>query len=124
MSAITLLTYGAQAKSGASDAVDVSAFSTLRLDATKLADLGQRPWLKLYIETRAAATAPWRVIWERYYTLNDADLVGKQRIVLSGFDNFVRVRWEAKRQYSQDDNDPISIGLHLGVTGDGQPDAA
>jgi hypothetical protein len=48
-----------------------------------------------------------------------------QRVVLAGFDSFVRLRWAAGRQGEWLDAPELAdIGLIVGLSGDGQPDAA
>ena len=67
MAAVTLLTSGAQDKSGAGAAVDVSSYGALRLDATFTYDAGGPPWaqLRFLIEDAPTADGPWRIIEER-----------------------------------------------------------
>jgi|GEM_PF-3842045 len=96
MSAITLLTSALQNDTGAGAAVDVSAYNTLRLNWTALADLGQdrNASLQIFIETAAAASGPWRAIYERQLDANGWEVA--PRLVLSGFDSFVRARWAGR----------------------------
>lgn len=128
MSAVTLLTAALQDDSGAGDAVDVSALSTLRLDWSTLADMGRlrHGYLRLFVETRSHASVPWRVVYERQLDANSWDT--KPRVVLSGFDTYVRARWEGR--FPRINNEQALNGLAatkfftIGLAGDGQPDAA
>ncbi len=122
MSAVSILTSALQDDSGAGAAVDVSAFSTLRLNWSLLADVGRlgQGYLRLFIETRADASQPWRVIYERQMDANGFDL--KPRAVLSGFDAFVRARWVGKMPRLP--NEESTKFFTIGLTGDGKPDAA
>ena len=130
MSAITILTPAAQSRTGTSSAFDATGFSTLRLDISARCDFGTEPWCRFYIETSASSTGPWRPLSERYFvhdhiSPNFWPRNGVERVVLSGFDKFVRCRWEARRQSETPDNAAtgVNIGLYLGLAGDGQPDA-
>jgi len=146
MSAVTILTQGSQARSGSSSALDVTAFSTLRLDLVARADLGVSPFLRTYVETAPATTGPWRVVDERHMTTGAA--VGAThawpagfttRITLGGFDKFVRLRWAGGCEgqgstktyappYTGNGGTLISENLGtdpqfvIGLTGDGKPD--
>jgi hypothetical protein len=132
MSSVTILAAGAKANAGTSTPVDVSAFSTLRLTAAVLANIGKAPELDVYIETASASTEqPWRVVWHRRQNANTPP--GNEqawecatRIVLSGFDSFVRVRWGAAATMNCgmfNGELQNSVELNLAITGDGKPDA-
>lgn len=123
MSAITILASALQDDVGAGAAVDVSAFSTLRLNWATSADLGRMGptmFLRLFIETRAQASEPWRVIYERQLDANTWDL--RPRAVLSGFDTFVRARWVGN--FPRINNEQTTKFFTIGLAGDGQPDAS
>ena len=130
MSAVTILTNAAQARSGASSAFDATAFSTLRLDLRVSADLGVSPMLKTFVETGPTSAGPWRVIDERSYH-HSRDWPTSSRVALSGFDAFVRLRWEGGRhgepKYSgpaQEAPSLVDPKFVIGLAGDGQPNAA
>ena len=126
MSAVEILEQGAQARTGASDAFDASGFSTLRLDLFSTADHGLHPFCHLYIETASASAGPWRVAESFSFTASNRpdDWPTKQRVVLAGFDSFVRLRWSAGRQGEWlDAPETVDIQLVVGLSGDGQPDA-
>ena len=128
MAAVTLLTSGAQDKSGAGAAVDVSSYGALRLDATFTYDAGGPPWaqLRFLIEDAPTADGPWRIIEERRYC-GRAEVSGfsanpfhvtkgfpnRDHFVLAGFDNFARVRWENLTDRDADES------LVMGVAGTG-----
>jgi len=125
MSAVEILAVGSQARTGTSEALDVSGFSTLRLDLTASANFGLSPWLRAYIETARVAAGPWRTIDARHYTTGSWPAAGVDRITLGGFDALVRLRWESAREAEQPSSaDKEDIALVLGLDGDGQPDAA
>jgi hypothetical protein len=138
MSAVTILTNASQTRSGQSDALDVSAFSTLRLDLRLTANHGLKPRITTYVETAPAASGPWRVIDERHYS---GVFPGKERITLAGFDSFVRLRWDGgceSESLTKSYGPPYSAnggtlvgtrgaidpGFVIGLSGDGRPDAA
>ena len=102
MASVTVLTPAAQARTGTSSALDVSAYSTLRLDLTARADQGLSPRCTFVIETGLASTGPWRELHRRNFNNPPHPeawpATGPERVVLSAFDNFVRCRWEAARQ--------------------------
>lgn len=122
MSAVTILTYAAQAATGSGAAVDVSAFSTLRLDMQLAADLGTSPELMLTIEDAPAATGPWRTVETRRFVATAVGepfgWSGRGRFLLAGFDSFIRVSWTGSAQ------GPGVPAFLIGLTGDGQPDAS
>lgn len=126
MSAITLLTAGAKARSGTSTPLDVSAHAALRLDLTLLANLGTTPTLDLWIETGPAATGPWVELHHIKQHAGDPGSSPRawqtpRRLTLVGIDNFVRARWVGQATANSADGDPQ---LNLGITGTGLPDAA
>jgi hypothetical protein len=138
MSAVTILANASQARSGQSDALDVSAFSTLRLNLQLTGDHGRHPHIRTFIETAAAAAGPWRVIDERRWS---RVLPGTERITLAGFDSFVRLRWAGgcegegiTKSYGAPygpgggtligESGAINPQFIIGLTGDGKPDAA
>lgn len=131
MSEVTILTSGPQARSGASEAFDASGFSTLRLDLKVSANHGVSPWVKLFVETAPAATGPWKTLVEKHYSSAQGNAwPSRERVVLAGFDAFVRLRWEGGRlgepKYggpAQEAPDLIDPQFVIGLTGDGQPDA-
>jgi hypothetical protein len=95
MAAVTILASALQNDSGTGAPVDVSAYSTLRLNWTALVDLGQytTTYLRLIIETAATAAGPWREIYRRQQDANTGwDCA--PRMVLVGFDALIRARWE------------------------------
>ncbi|HKO46630.1 MAG TPA: hypothetical protein VJV79_02850 [Polyangiaceae bacterium] len=131
MSAVTIVSAGAKSGVATASAVDVSSFSTLRLNAAVLANLGKQPYIDLYLEQAPASTGPWRALWSKRMETgsppgNDNAWTSAVRIVLSGFDSYVRARWSAVatanigRFNGELDNSPE---LNLAITGDGKPDA-
>lgn len=123
MAAVELLASGAQARTGTSTPLDVSAHAQLRLNVTAVADLGKVPELHAWIETGPASTGPWREAKHIHIhagqpqqapTAWPADNI--TRTTIGDFDAFVRVRWEARATANSIDGDP---GLTLGVAGDG-----
>jgi len=133
LSAVSILNAGAKANSGTSTPADVSAFALLRLNVATLANLGRGPYIDVFIETASATTGqPWRVVWHRFQATgtppgNEAAWESLTRVVISEFDQFLRVRWVANATQNFGlvngvlDN---SVALDLAVTGDGKPDAA
>lgn len=139
MSSITILTNGPQARSGQSDALDVSSFSTLRLDLRLTANHGVQPYITTYIESGPTASGPWTVIDENSYKVGS--FPGKARITLAGFDNFVRLRWAGgcsgdtpNRSYGPpygpgggtliSETYTFNPEFVIGLNGDAKPDAA
>ena len=126
MSEVTILASALQSDTGDGAAVDVSAFSTLRLNFSALADQGRNPHLLLVIETAPhAVNGPWRVIHERRLSPNVNGPYAwdcAPHAVLSGFDNYVRARWAGSivRTINEENIKFFTIGL----AGDGKPDAA
>lgn len=128
MSAVTILTSGLQDDVGAGAAVDVSAFSTLRLDWSALVNIGRlaQGSLRLFIETGPSASGPWRIVYEQQ--LNQSGWNPKLRAVLSGFDSYVRARWAGSfPRINNEQGDPrYSIApekfFTIGLAGDGKPD--
>jgi hypothetical protein len=127
MAAITILAAGAQGRSGVSAALDVSAYSTLRLDIPLSADMGLEPYVRMYLEAAPAAGGPWAVVWERYFHYAQSwPRNGRERVVVGAPDNFIRVRWEGGRQsesgraVSNPSEAPVlpNLGFNFGVTGD------
>lgn len=126
MSAVTILTSAAQPDSGNGSAVSVAAYSTLRLDWTVSADLGREPGLELFIDTAPTAAGPWRQIAEkkmdaRHPASSPYFWEGKPRVVLSGFDAYVRARWTGRANNNTANGD-TAMKLTLALTGDGKPD--
>jgi len=131
MAAVTLLAGGAKANSGVSTPLDVSAYTSLRLDASVQAypqpAVGGAS-LQLWIEHASSATAPaWALLY--YVRLRQALTSGPeawppnnvQRIVAGGFDSFVRVRWLAAPECESNGSPSTSTaGLQLGVSGQAQ----
>jgi hypothetical protein len=99
MAAVTLLTFGAQAASGSSTPLDVSAGGVLRLDARyEAGPAGSSVELTFVIESGPTDAGPWTAHFERRMRQNgEGPYVwrSKERIVLEGFDTFVRARWES-----------------------------
>jgi hypothetical protein len=126
MSSISLIASGTHGSGFGGDrpcgsvAVDVSAYSTLRLtlDVTSANaaafTTSNRGHLQVWIETSADGSAGWRPV------LDFEDVVAavaSQRAVLAGFDAFIRVGWKAR---SMDANvDPAFV---WSLTGDAKPD--
>jgi len=138
MSAVTVLANAPQARSGESDALSVAEFSTLRLDLLLTADHGVQPYITTYLESGPTADGPFTVLDERHYS---RAFPGKERIVVAGFDAFIRLRWSGgsenesiTRSYGPPysptggtltgERGAIDPGFVIGLTGDGQPDAA
>jgi hypothetical protein len=132
MSAVSILASALQDDAGTGAALDVSAFSTLRLNWSVSADIGRMNnmgHLRLFIDTAPSAGGPWHVAYERQLDANGWD--PKPRTVLSGFDSFVRARWsgyfprttEMERGRPQY-NEAATKFFTIGLTGDGQPDAS
>jgi hypothetical protein len=126
MAAITLLTAGPQERSGASTPVDVSAYSTLRLNVRVAANRGHisNPTVRLYIESGPSSSGPWSTVWEQVY--NSHEWPNDKRVVLGALDAFARVRWvargasEAVKTYGNPSEDPglPDLGLVFGIAGD------
>jgi len=120
MSAITILTSAAQNDSGTGAAVDVTAYNTLRLNWAAVADLGMQATasLRLFIDTAPSASGPWTTIYERQLDANGWEL--SPRVTLSGFDSFVRARWDGKfpRSGEQQRTSPITKVFTVGLTGE------
>lgn len=141
MSAVTIRTVAAADRSGESTPVDVSAFSTLRLDLQASANMGLDPTLRVEVQHGPTENGPWTVLERKQFFASrvppdeNAWPSRPTRIVLSGFDRYVRLQWwggksgEARSAYSAGNpNAPVAaeltdIGLVLGLAGDGQPDA-
>jgi hypothetical protein len=95
-SPIELVPTGDHADAGAV-ALDVSAYSTLRLtlDVTEAqANSNNPPQLCVWLETSADGANDWREL-----AALEASGIGAQRKVLSGLDSFLRVRWTARSKY-------------------------
>lgn len=128
MSAVEILAYAAADDTGDGSAVDVSAFSTLRLDWHVVADLSRNPDITLTIETGPTASGPWTEIYRRQM-VQSHQISGDPyrwealpRVTLAGFDSYVRPRWRCKADtYFGAGNRAAS--LSIGLSGDGQPDA-
>jgi hypothetical protein len=99
---------------GASTPVDVSSHTVLRLDVDARANLGAFPDVRLHFEHGPTASGPWLVLLEKHLT-GPTWPSGAARVVLDGFDNFVRVRWSAKA------GNHASLDFSLGVSGEGTP---
>jgi hypothetical protein len=113
----TLLATAAQAASGTSAAVDVSALAILRADidlgATSLPGGGE---LSVSLDHGPTSSGPWAEL-QTFLMATGAQPgspytwpAGKKRVVLSGFDAFMRVRWTAKSTWG-------TPALTLGVSG-------
>lgn len=118
MSAVSVLASALQSDSGAGAAVDVSAFCTLRLNWSVLTDVTRARFLRLFIETRSDSSQPWREIFREQLDANGWDL--RPRVTLSGFDNFVRARWEGEFARSSN-NEQTTKFFTIGLTGEGTP---
>lgn len=119
MSAVTLLAAGAKAASGAGAAVDVSAHAVLRLDGTFASDQSKEADLSVVIEHGRSSAGPWSPLHE-IRMRGGRDWLSAERFILTGFDDFVRVRWEAR--VGMGANQP-NVQLAIGITGEGTPDA-
>jgi len=132
MSAVTILAAGAKANSGTGASVDVSAFSTLRLDFVISADCGKGPDLEIFLEQGPSATGPWRPLWQKRQNTatppgNVNSWVGAERVSISGFDRYMRARWAVTTSTNNGMFGGVpqdSASLNLAITGDGKPDAA
>ncbi len=101
----------------------------MRLDLTSEANLGVSPYLRLYFETAAVATGPWTTLQELYY--HPDNWQHRTRVVVAGFDTFVRLRWSGGRQYEttgttsnpSEAKTLINPGFVIGLSGDGKPDS-
>lgn len=122
MSAVTILTYGAKSDSGTGSAVDVSGFSTLRLNAKLVANFGKEPQLRLAIDTGPTSEGPWTEIEDRGFQARAWPANSVCRFVLAGFDNYVRARWSGHATANVAWQN-TSAELSIGIDGDGQPDA-
>jgi hypothetical protein len=118
MSAIEILASAAQADADASDGVDVSAFSTLRLDWSVTANQGANPQIDLHVDHAPTADGPWTELWHHRMTA-DGQWQTAPRTVLGGFDAFVRARWSGHGR-----NANGAAAFTISLTGDGKPDAA
>ena len=115
MSAVSILTSALQDDAGAGAAVDVTAFSTLRLNWSVATDLGRARYLRLFIETASVAAGPWRQVHELQLDANGWET--RPRLVLSGFDAFVRARWEGG--FGRTLNENATKFFTIGLTGEG-----
>lgn len=113
------------AASGTSTPLDVSAFSTLRLNLAVKADLGRSPRVNVVIESAPSASGDYTA--HRTIDFDAAQPYGTPRawpsantlpIVISGFASFVRVRWSAvaTRNIGPADTSP---NLSLALSGEG-----
>lgn len=131
MSAVSLVTYGAQANSGTSTPVDVSAHTVLRLDGRFACNVGHRVNLDLVIEHGRTSSGPWSTLGALRMQVG-ANWKDSERFIFSGFDNFVRVRWEAtipgvnlnpSERELRERSHPHKTDLAFGIAGEGTPDA-
>ena len=117
---VSLLAFGSQpspgegvakAVTGVGSAVDVSTLATLRLDIdTTGTNMGCDPDLEVYFDHAPTTSGPWT----QFSMVKQSHSFGpKKHVVLSGFDNAVRVRWQVL-QYGNG-----SLNFSLGVTGTG-----
>lgn len=130
MSAVEILPAGAKATSGAGDAVDVSAHSTLRLVGTFAP--GTCHDMHFVIEHGPTASGPWAPLTEWRRRDGNPDWIREERYNLSGFDKFVRARWDS--QIPGQKVNPTAQELRekkfvtwqptFGLAGEGIPDAA
>jgi hypothetical protein len=131
LAAVTLLAAGAKANSGTSTPLDVSAYTSLRLDASvqaypTVSTGGMGAYLQLWLETAALVNGPWSQLY--YCRIRQCFAQGQhpeawpannvQRIVANGFDNFVRARWFGAPD-TESNGVPTSstAGFQLGVAG-------
>lgn len=129
MAAVTLLAFAARAdaipqteaapkfstsSNGASTPLDVSAHTTLRLDVDARANMGADPDVRLFFEHAITAAGPWATLLEKQLTAQTWPH-GTARVILDGFDSFVRVRWVAKTRNHD------ALNFSLGVSGEGIP---
>jgi hypothetical protein len=84
--------------------------------------------LRFYIETSWSASGPWRTA--RELPRNANGFAFDERVVLSGFDTHMRVRWEGRGAHEPVYSGPAheapplrDLGFVLGLVGDGKPDA-
>jgi hypothetical protein len=133
MSAITIHEYAAEANvaspgggfliQGTGDAVDVSPHAVLRLTIAIDANLGASPQADLWIETAPASTGPWAIAWSRRMSTGvpagngDAAWHPRPRAVIGAVDSFARLRWSVR-------GGNAGLGLSIGCTGEGIPDAS
>jgi hypothetical protein len=126
MSAVTILSSALRADEGTGSAVDVTAFSTLRLNWSVGVDVGRSPEITLIVETAPHATlGPWRVVSEirmAHHQVGPYAWNGKPPVTLAGFDAFVRARWSGR--IPRINNEQSTNFFTLALTGDGQPNAA
>jgi hypothetical protein len=121
VSAVTILAAASQADSGASAALDVSAFSTLRLNWAARADLGRDPQVTLSVDTAPGSGGPWREISS--IEMGAREWQTAPRVTLGGFDAFVRARWSGHPRAPTPRTD-VTCSLVLGLAGDGKPEAS
>ena len=119
MSAVELLAAGAKAASGTGSAVDVSAHAVLRLNGTFASDQSKAADLYVALDHGPSSSGPWTPLHEIRMRAGSS-WRSADRIVLAGFDDFVRVRWEARVGMGAQQPD---IQLAFGITGEGIPDA-
>ena len=131
MSAVNLLSAGAKLDGGTSTPLDVSAFTTLKLTATLLANPGGTAgpaWLQLWIETAQSAVGPWTQLYYARFYQNFVQgqnpeawpQNNSQRILVSGVDQLIRVRWlGAAGNVSNNKPTDATAKFDLSVSGEG-----
>ena len=117
--AVTLLSAGVQLDAATGAAVDCSALGSIRMQIdARASDTGGVDSLSVFYETGPTNAGPWRQIALEVMSAGTAGANlfthgwgdGTRRTVLDGADNFLRVRWSARRR---------SGTLSFGVAGTG-----
>jgi hypothetical protein len=126
MSAVILLASGAQAASGTSTPVDVSAFTQLRQTIAVATNPGQAPEIDVWIEMGPTSSGPFTPVTTRRYAYGSpGDSAsappsdGKYICNLAPLDLFARVRWSARATRNSGDGS-LTVFM-LSVTGTGLP---
>ncbi len=119
MSSVTILASAAQDDAGTGAAVDVSAFSTLRLNWQVDTDHGRHPHIALAIDSAPTADGPWTEVSRLSMDGSPQRWVHRPRVVLAGFDSFVRARWKGRIDRLANDT---AKAFTIGLVGDGKPD--
>lgn len=106
------------------DAIDVTGYTTLRLDLTVEPPENQWGYEHLAHLFVNIETSPDGVTWRQFYAFPQRQVPGRERAVLTGFDNFVRVSWYFMRMQRPSETHLDSVRFSWALEGDAQPEAA
>lgn len=106
------------------DAVDVSGYTVLRLDL-----LVQPPENRWGYEEHAALHVNIEqshdgVTWAPFHSFPARQVPGRERAVLTGFDNYVRASWYFMRPHQPSETYTDAVRFSWALEGDAQPEAA